>query len=90
MFENCKAEKISQSTIKYPKIVKIHKNLNNDETTFFRLRKYGLQMLANWSLPKRMLCKISYFLILQIHMGQVTKLRLSCYLVLLSIDSKTR
>ena len=25
-----------------------------------------------------------------IHMGQVTKLRLSCYLVLLSIDSKTR
>ena len=25
-----------------------------------------------------------------IYMGQVTKLRLSCYLVLLSIDSKTR
>ena len=25
-----------------------------------------------------------------VHMGQVTKLRLSCYLVLLSIDSKTR
>ena len=24
------------------------------------------------------------------HMGQVTELRLSCYLVLLSIDSKTR
>ena len=24
------------------------------------------------------------------HMGQVTKLQLSCYLVLLSIDSKTR
>ena len=27
---------------------------------------------------------------LYFHMGQVTKLRLSCYLVLLSIDSKTR
>ena len=25
-----------------------------------------------------------------VHMGQVTKVRLSCYLVLLSFDSKTR
>ena len=34
--------------------------------------------------------KDSPYILFKYHMGQVTKLGLSCYLVLLSVDSKTR
>ena len=88
-------KKILQSTIKYHKKVKIHtkigvitrasstcfhQDLNNDETTFFRVRKYGLQMLANWSLPKRV-TELRSRIILQIH--------IKCVISLLNINLKS-
>ena len=77
-----------------------NRNLDNIYNLFHLSVLEGLALILNtghqhWPTPPRWPMYRSIFdfdhtVAYLVYMGQVTKLRLSCYLVLLSIDSKTR